>query len=501
MKHQDPKASLRQRLALWCLAASLASSPLARADEIVPEVGARPRTATAPAAAGSGADGKSFTRNLWEGSFDKAGDATRAAEVELGKHNYNCAAYRESAAPDAEKERLYQQCQAAARQAGGFTQEAGRIRTEQRVFSEVSKASDIAAVGAIGAVAYGQMGKASSGQSDGLLQAAQLQETAGYVSYAAGATDFSLGAYAYLRQKQRLEAMHKVFETQMRNAPPAVKSKLATAAEESKNAAYSHMMYGAGKAAVGAASIYLAKRNREQAANMSSISQSAMLPPAQQQAVASVPLVAGAAPNYQNNSPQFALAQPKGTTGSATHPGGSAGAGASGSAPLELKGISDAARAAYRSNGGGGSGLSGGSGAAPGGAGGAAAATSDDRAPASAEADGNHNEALGDAFELSLSGAGPRYGGGKSSSGDDATGGLGSLLSSALGNSETVAATGINPNQVFREATSDLTGEEQGSMAGVNGGGSTLFQVIKLKYNKMVEVGRVQGPGVVQVRN
>lgn len=452
-------------------------------------------------------DAKGMLRSYtWEGSFDKAGDATRSAETELKSINFVCSqpgTGNNALGTPQEQAAKFQRCQQTLAEARGFSDEAGSIRKQQRVFADVSRASDLAAVGAVGAAAYGQLGKANSGQADGLLSAASIQETAGYVSYASGATDFTLGAYAYMAQKNRLEAMEETIKKRMPNAPAAVKSKLLNAAEATKQAAYNHMMYGAGKAAFGAASMYMAKRNREQAARMSSISYDTPLPVAAGGNSAATPaateLVAGSGPTFNNGAGSFEAVSATPTGSTSTSGTGTGGAGASGTAPTNYEGLSAAARAAQK----GGSGLGGGGGSgltASGSSAGSAGSASGDRAPASEEGAEKSKEAMGDSFEMSLGGGGGgRYGGGggKSSSDD---GGIGNLLANALGG-EKSAATGLNPNAMFKEATGDLTGHEQGSMAGVNGGGNSLFQVIKTKYIKLMEGGRVQGPGMVNVKN
>ena len=70
------------------------------------------------------------------------------------------------------------------------------------------------------------------------------------------------------------------------------------------------------------------------------------------------------------------------------------------------------------------------------------------------------------------------------------------------GGSSNSKATGVNPNSLYRDAMEGIDeSHNQASMAGVSGSSKSLFQVVKLKYNKMMEVGRLQGPGAVEVRN
>jgi hypothetical protein len=148
------------------------------------------------------------------------------------------------------------------------------------------------------------------------------------------------------------------------------------------------------------------------------------------------------------------------------------------------------------SSGGGSSGLTA---SAPAGSIGAAAGGSDAAAEGDGKAPNPAASPAGNDFSVNLSGGVALNPTGSSSSGG--SGGIGNLLGEMLGSTQS-AATGVNPNSLYRAATAGLTGgEAAGSMAGVNGDGSSLFEVVKLKYNKMIEGGRVQGPGEVEVKN
>lgn len=455
-----------------------------------------------PAAAPESEDSPSFLRrNTWNSSFDRAGDATRDAEVELKKGikiNCNPEQFKKDGVTDAVVQQQVATCEQKNAEAQNFGVEAGKIRSMQRVFADVSRVSDIAAVGSIGAVGYAELVKKNQSQSESLMGAARIQETAGVVSYTTGAADFSMGAYAYMAQKKKLEKMKETLSgvsgnIQMNAQDVAAVKKLAAAAEETKKAAYSHMMYGAGKAAVGYASMWMAKRNRELAASLSSLDMSMYPPPAPPSAISqNKPAGDGGVPYYPNNNVQFIL--PTETDGASVAP-------SSPSAPVVAGGGASVMPTDFRSlasTGGGKGGVSsaGSPGSGGAGAGGGSAPAGEGEVAATAG-----KEAINQGFEISLSGgSGSRYGGGGEKSKDDA--GAGDLLGGLLGGSPDSKATGLNPNQLYHDATNDLDGtEETGSMAGVGSKDRSLFDSVRLKYHKMSEVGRLQGPGAVEVKN
>jgi len=503
MKFQGLKA--RQWFPL--IAAALYCAPLALAENVF-----TPGAATEPGAKGSTTtpekkdDENSMLRGYtWESSFDKAGDASKDAAKALKENTrYDC-----TTLTGEQKVKCDQANLTIAKNAKAAAEEAAGIRDMQYHFADASRLSDIAAVGAIGATGYAHMIKRDTSQAESLNGAASIQETAGYVSYASGAADISMGAYALAMQQRQLENIKeklsgKAAGLNMQN--PALMSKISKAAEETKKAAYSHMMYGAGKVAVGYASMHLAKKNREQAANMESLVDLTPTANPYQSGIAATnnptfSANSGAAPYYQNSNPQFVL--PTGSSTSSTNSGSTAPAttGSSGGASVmpspEFRGLASAGSkgglSAGTSSGGGGSGGSG------------SAATADEKAEDAAAEAAKAKAAEGMGQELNLGGGnGSRYGGGSSSDKDEG-GGVADLLGGMLGANTPAApasnATGLNPNSLYRDATEDLSGNEQGSMAGVSGSGTTLFQVVKTKYNKMMEVGRLARPGTVEVRN
>lgn len=489
-----------------CLGSALASG-----TEIIP--GARdPSQDGTQERAGAEAppeDAPSFLRkHTWQSSFDRAGDASRAAEVELKKGiKIHCEAsqFEKDGVSQEAVLQMVRECQQRNAEAQTFGEEAGKIRVMQRIFADTSRISDAAAVGSIGAVGYAELIKKNQSQSETLLGAAKIQETAGYVSYTTGAADFSMGAYAYLSQKKKLEKMKETLSgvsgnLQMNAEDIAAVKKLATAAEETKKAAYSHMMYGAGKAAVGYASMWMAKRNKDQAASLASIDSAAYLPPASPSTISNTQSTNnGGTAYYPNNNVQFLL--PTDNSGASVgNPGSTnaavvAGGGAS-VMPSEFR------NPASNSSGGKGGVSSSGS---PGGAGAPSAkggGTESTDGSAGLEANKDGKETASQGFEISLAGGNSnRYGGGSGEKSKD-DGGVGDLLGGLMGSGAESKATGVNPNQIYRSATEDLDGtEEVGSMAGVGNKDRTLFEAVRSKYFKMMEVGRLQGPGAVEVKN
>lgn len=488
-------------LPLMGIASLCLFAPLAVADNVLsPTTTPGKEETTTPAEPDQNSMLRGYT---WESSFDKAGDATKDAAKALNqKTSYDCTTLTgdQKVKCDQANLRIAKEAKAAAEEAAG-------IRDMQYIFADASRVSDIAAVGAIGATGYAQLIKRNASQSESLRGAANIQETAGYVSYASGAADISMGAYAYAMQKRQLENIKEKLSGKgsgLNMSDPALMSKISKAEEETKKAAYSHMMYGAGKVAIGYASMHLAKQNRKQAASLESLVdvsiptanpyQSGVAAPAYK------PSAAGGVPYYQNNNPQFILPTDSGnsTSTGTTKPVVTGNTGGSSVMPSpELRGLASL-----------GNKNSGFSGSSGGGGGAAPSAPEAGKTPeeeaAEAAAAAKAKEATS-GFELNLGGGnGSRYGGG-SGGGDKAEdGGVAGLLSGMMGGASTAPtsnATGLNPNSLYRDATEGLSGEEQGSMAGVSGKDESLFKVVKTKYNKMMEVGRLAGPGTVEVRN
>jgi hypothetical protein len=452
-------------------------------------------------AAAKDEDSKSFlSEHLWEGSFDKAGDASRNAEVALKKSNewkINCSSGTDSSIPAAQAQAASARCAALKKEILSYGEEAGSIRSTQRIFADVSKASDIAAVGAIGATAYAQLGKRDPSQSSSLESVAKIQETAGYVSYASGAADISMGAYAYLAQKSKFEEMEE--KLRKAKASPQLLSKVSAAAEATKQAAYSHMMYGAGKAAFGYASMYMAKQNRKQAEALTSLTPETVATATA--AATATPTISGATggsgPTYNNNQPVFSV-------GDGTSLSTATAASTSTSPVFSSSGgsVMRASETRSLSSASGGSFSPGGSGAAGGNS------TGSSQAPSLEPTEEGEGTAAGgpkgDTYEMNTLGGSPHYGGGSSKSSSDDAGAITSLLTSALGGgAPDSAGTGVNPNQVYRDATTDggMSGEEQGNEAGVSSANRSLFEVMRNKYSKIIQGGRVMGPGAVEVRN
>ncbi len=439
-------------------------------------------------------DAPSFIqRNSWEGSFDRSADATRAAELELKKGiNITCdsAQFQNAGLTAAQVSQRVADCLKTQQEAKGYAEKTEGIRKTQRVLSDVSKVSDAAAAGAIGAAGYMELMHKDATQADNLRSVANIEEAAAYAAYASAATDFSLGAYAYLSHKQKLEDMKEKLAGEKNSQNPEAVEKLHTAAEATTEAAYNHMLYGVGKAAVGYTGMWLAKNNRKEAERLSSIDTTAVeLNPA---------LAAGNLPNngpayVHNNSPQISF--PSGTnTGSGSTSVASSSpvissSGASMMMPSRGSRKLASAKMGPAASGGGSNSL------LSTGAGGGAAAGGSTNQEATAEPT---KEAL-QSFEMSLSGGGPSYRGGNSGKAEGPS--IPQLLSSLMGGEEPTksAATGLNPNRMYREALAG--GETQGSPDGIHESeDSSLFELIKAKHNKMLESGRLQGPGAVSVR-
>lgn len=457
---------------------------------------------------------------LWEGSFDRAGDATRAVETKLnGGLDFNCEKYRTGIEGTADQPplkpdpRAYQACRYRQQQAEAAGAHATSIRQQQRVFSDISKVSDIAAVGAVGATITSELAMKNNSQVSSYEKAARIQKVAGQANYAAGATDLVLGATAFISQKNRLEQMKREL-----NAPingynsdaGQLNSSLTNAIEQSKQAAYSHMLYGAGKMAAGYASIWASKRTARQAENLASIEMSqyemAAMPRPAQPATQYVVVGNNTPPAYLNNTPSFIYPNTSPGSGNntsppplASYPTANAGGTGSSAAPATAVG----SRALASSGAGGRGGLSAAAGGMGGGSGSSSAppATNEEKEK---EKEKEAKEAVGNSFDIALTG-GVRNSFGHSG---DSPGGadspnLGALLGNIAGDGKNASNTNISPNQVYQEATQGLDGnEQQGSMSGVNGRNETsLFDIMRTKITKMIEVGNVGASKTVEVKN
>ncbi|RZA04498.1 MAG: hypothetical protein EOP11_14960, partial [Proteobacteria bacterium] len=136
------------RKKLWLpLAAGLSLSLSAAsvfAEDVEMDVASAVNPAPAPtgSAAKANEDSKGLSEHLWQGSFDKAGDASREAELELKKQmKFNCE-QAGAAGEGPAKAAAQAKCQALAKEIREYGSEAGSIRSTQRIFSDVSKVSD-----------------------------------------------------------------------------------------------------------------------------------------------------------------------------------------------------------------------------------------------------------------------------------------------------------------------------------------------------------------------
>lgn len=457
-------------------------------------------------------DSQAWHRQLWTGSFDTAADASGSAARQLEGLDFgDCNRYLQEQNGKAPNNNLYWACVQRKQASANYANEARSIQKQQDMMSVISKASDVAAVGAVAGVAYAEMGVKKNNQADTYASAANIQKTAGEVAYVTGAADFSMGAYAYIAQKNKLEAMKNTISGSAGGAKastdPAVTGALTNAVEAAKQAAYAHMMWGAGKLAAGYGMMYVAKKSQDQAARMGEIqADQDMITALQAQqatggtsaaANAAVAAASGAAPYYQNNTPSFTL--PGTTAASSTLSSnvvsyGSAGSSTGGSAPLLGANASavTAARNPASTTG------------ASGGGGNSTGASSPPAADAAANPpkENTAKEALGSSFEMQLTGGMRSYaGGGGSSSGKDEIPNIASLMGGGEANAKT-AATGLSPTALFQAGTEGTDGQEQGSMSGVNGKSETsLFDITKAKLTKMFQVGNVGIPKNVEVKN
>ncbi len=453
-----------------------------------------------------------FHRKLWEGSFDRAGDQAGAVANQLeGGLEFNCEQYLGSEKTATKpavlpNQAAFQDCRQREYDSRNYAKQARSIQKQQKVMSLVSKASDVAAVGAVGAVAYTELMHKKPNQASTYESAANIQRMASTASYATGATDLTLGAYAYVAQKRKLEEMKRTLTGKGASTDNSgLNSSLVSAVEATKKAAYNHMMYGAGKIAVGYGMNWLAKRSEKQADQMNTIAELTELNQiAAMRRAQGLPTVAASwpagssppAPYYQNNQPVFTMPNSSGSSGLAASTGpvtySIPNAGGSMTLPAGARGLATAGAGAK------GSGIAGGGGGASAGGGGD---TSGASVPPDDEAKAKHQkEALG-GFETSLTGGPHGYGGAGAAASKDEVPSLASLIPGTE-DSKPVAATGLSPNQMYSTALEGTEGTEQGSMAGVNGKSETsLFVITKEKLNKMFQVGNVGIPKEVEVKN
>lgn len=459
----------------------------------------------------------SWHEGLWQGSFDAASDASNRAAIQLHELQFQCENYLvdmpandETGTPArAKNPGLYSACKRREAETRKAAQDSLNIQKQQEAMSIVSKASDVAAVGAVGAVAYSELGQKSSHQASAYDSAVKIETIAGKANYAAGATDFALGAYAYMAQKNRLEEIKSTvtgskggvkIETNGTTA-----NSVAAAAEAAAQAAYSHMLWGAGKMAAGAASLYLAKRTKQQADSLKSIDaqkdyEAYLAYQARMNPKAAIPQIAynPEAVYYNSNQPTFSMPDSSATslsTAASTNLGSSNSAfSSSGSsvAPPSAAAASGSSRSpssiATRSGGSSGSGAS-------------KSASNADTAEAKEEG-GHAKEALGNTFEMQLTGGLRSFeGGAHTDSTKDAASALGGLLGGNAPAPQQPVASGLSANEIYSDALQGTDGSEQGSMAGVNGrGSSSLFDITKQKLTKMFQVGNVGIPKNVEVK-
>lgn len=467
-------------------------------------------------------DSTPLDRKLWSGSFDRASDASAEAAKRLDNLDYgDCERYLEIKPdlPNGDQE-SYWACMHHSQIAPHLAAQAKSIQKQQRVMSLISKASDVAAVGAVGATIYGELGRKKNGQSDTYDSAANIEKKAGMVSYATGAADFSMGAYAYVAQKNRLEHMKQELSASgvSSRAESNANAALLNAVEAAKKAAYSHMLWGAGKVAAGYGMMYLAKKSQQQAENLESLDEQKFLQQMalQQRAAAGqlpgataptpTPVGSGVVPYYQNNNPVITIPNSgTSTTGLAPLPksvsynvaGGGSASGSGSSAPLNPNAARNLASA-----------LSAGKADAPaasagGGTGGGSGASAEGEEASKEKNEKAAKEALGSTFEGQLTGGGglhPFSGGAGGGGAKDEVPNLAALMGG--GDGTKLAGTGLSPTQIFQAAQEGTDGTEQGSMVGVSGKSETsLFDITKAKLTKMFQVGNVGAPKNVEVKN
>jgi hypothetical protein len=458
----------------------------------------------------------------WTGTFDSAADVTGAAARHLDSLEYGDCWAKYDPGPKATPEEISQarMMQSACERRFHATKHAAAqafsIERQQDVMSVVSKASDVAALGAVGATIYAEMGVKDDDQASTYDKAAHIQKTAGTVNYVAGASDLAMGAYAYVAHKNRLEHIRSDvtggFDGVQASSDPAVAASLTAAAEASKQAAYNHMIYGAGKMVAGYATMKLAKRSKQQADNMRTLDENEELrwlaARKQQQTAANTQyVVVGSSdvPFYTNNTPVFTVPNTGNSLGtgflsSVPQNFAATGSGLSGGSSLSGASRGPASSVSAGKSAGGGAGGGGGQSA------GASGASSDPEASVQAAKEKATREAMGatgSSFEASLSGGIRSYTGSGSPGGvKEETPNLSAMMGGMGPGGKNTAATGLSPAQVYSDALEGTEGTEQGSMAGVNAKrDSSLFEITKSKLTKMFQVGNVGFPKDVEVKN
>jgi len=453
--------------------------------------------------------GSSLLREyLHSTSFDAAANASREVEntqsPRLGANECEKLASSKNLT-DAARGKYIEACNnaylRAKQSAETMKAEAGKIRKQQELFSDISRISDVAAVGAVGATAVSQLAMKDDSQAKSLEKVAKIQNTAGKAAYASGATDLTLGAAAYLHQKRKLEQLKDGLEQEIKTEGQIISvktngasiSNLQTAINKTKEAAYKHLLVGAGKVATGFASMKLAESNKKQAEKLKSLE--LVKPNIQAEAAATV--AGGPALTYTNNSPGFFVPDATGGSSSASAALNSGVIGSGGGTSVMPTGGNLLLSRRLASSPASGGGVSGGSGSA-----GSGSSAENSAAPANQEEGKTDKtaEALGDAFELNLTGGASRYGGGYSDrGGDNPVAGMAALFSGLLGqDNEGGAGTGNTIAPYYGdEGEAYIQGATED---GVHAGDSSLFEIVKSKHNKMMQAGRLTGPGEVVTR-
>lgn len=456
---------------------------------------------------------KSFLREwTFENSFDKSADSVQKLEKNLAPGiNYNCSQYLTEYKlegydkPFVGSVKVAEECQRRQNLANGFKGEVSSIKGQQRTFAEVSRVGDIAAVGSIGAVAYSEVMHKKGSQADTYHGAAKIETVAGVASYTTGAADVAMGAWAYINQKKKLEQIQETLSGTQNGAKgksgnSTLDSNVSRAIENTKQAAYNHMLYGMGKVAVGYASMKLAKRSKEQAEMLESIDSSAYNLPASSISTVSATAGSGGPVQIQTNQPSFSI-----STVTATNTGSSSGSGSTGSSNGSSAMPSNELRSAVAATKAAASGVGSSSGSSSS-LGGGSSGDGASRDPASLAVEAAVKpSSSGSLGEFSRGGGAPSFGGGGSHSAtDDVAASIGGLMGGIMGGggeAKGVAAT-INPDQLYEDGTAGISGNEQGSMAGVNSNSNkTLFEIIKVKNTKALQLGNVQGPSGVEIKN
>ncbi|MGZ6286817.1 MAG: hypothetical protein ACXWQO_01410 [Bdellovibrionota bacterium] len=493
--------------------ALLCTASLVLADEVIkPTLSDGAQTGSTKNSSSSGDDSKSFLREwTFENSFDKAGDDSQNLEKAMsGKIDYNCDQYLSTFESGGTKynpsPELAQECRRRQQAANKFKSDVAGIKKEQRIFAEVSRVSDVAAVASIGAMAYAEIGQKKNNQASTYAAAASLQEKAAMASYATGAADMSMAAWAYAQQKRKLEGMKEILSGKNSGVSGSsgnsnLDSKLNKAIESTKQASINHAMYGAGKLAAGYAGMKLAKRSRDQAAAMESLDATnyylSHMPVPGAVAAVAPGSNGGTSGTFAPNHPTFSVATPDEAKSTAASGGGS-GAISSGSSSAfqspEMKNLSPKS-AVSSADGGGLTAV---------GTGGPAEAAKEAK---DAEEKATQAEVAKTAFgfgEFSRGGGGAAFsaGGKEAAAGDGEAAAVLGVAPGANSAPSRNIASAINPNQMMEEASSGIDGNEQGSMVGVSGNRNTsLFDTVKLKHTKALQLGNIQGPASIEVKN